>query len=287
MLTRSSLVVAVAVGSIAWATIAAQDLDTILYTEAGQLCTVSATGGEALCLKTGREYDSPAWQPGGGRTASEAGQHDRSHSLVLLDSRGRQIRALVDSSNYLRPTWSPDGRFIFAINYTLGSAIGRWTADGLRKTRVEVMGGAEAGRTFQMVSFSPSGTRAALLTMDFREMVVATRDQDGFHVFGRTPEGFRYVSQSAWRDEGHLLFVGKREGTQGGLWEVTISTGQVLKRGVEGLWLRDQLAISPDRESIIVTAVADSKAIDWSVWQYSLRTQKKRRLTTGIVASWR
>ena len=287
MLTRSSLVVAVAVGSIACGTIAAQSFDAILYTEAGQLCTVSATGGEARCLKTHREYDSPVWQPGGAHIASEVGQHDRSHSLVLLDSRGRQIRALVDSRNYIRPTWSPDGRFIFAINYEFGSAIGRWTADGLHKTRVQVTGGAEAGRTFQMVSFSPSGTRAALLTMDFREIVVATGDQDGFHVFGKTPEGFRYVSQSAWRDEDHLLFVGKREGTRGELWEITISTGQALKRGVDGLWLRDQLAISPDRESVIVTAVSDTKAIDWSVWQYSLRTQKKRRLTNGIAASWR
>jgi hypothetical protein len=171
----------------------------------------------------------------------------------------------VDSSNYIRPTWSPDGRFIFAINYGVGSAIGRWSVDGMNKTRVPVTGGTETGRAFQMVSFSPSGNRAALLTMDFRDMVLARRNDRGFDVFAKVRAGFRYVSHSAWRDEDHLLFVGKRESTGGELWEVAISTGRLTRRGVDRLWLRDQLAISPDRESVIVTAVSDSKAPAWNV----------------------
>ena len=48
---------------------------------------------------------------------------------VLLVARGREVRRLTDSSDYIRPIWSPDGRFILAINHGLGSAIGRWDAE--------------------------------------------------------------------------------------------------------------------------------------------------------------
>jgi hypothetical protein len=147
------------------------------------------------------------WQPSGERIAAETGEHDGACLLVLLDGRGREIRRLTDSSDYIRPIWSPDGRFIFAINYGLGSAIGRWDADGRNKTTLRVTGGIESGRQFQMISFSPSGNRAALLTMSFREMALATVKDNGLLVFAMVPEGFSYVSQSAWRDEDHLLFV--------------------------------------------------------------------------------
>jgi hypothetical protein len=269
---------------------AAQDLHLILYTAWGRLCSVSPGGGDQHCLRSINEFDSPSWQPGGTRIAAEMGQHDGPHSLTLLNARGRPIRRLDSSSGYIRPVWSPDGRHIFAVNYDLGSAISRWDANGGSKTVLRVGGGPEPGRAFQMISFSPSGKRAALLTMDFREMVLATVDDSLFSVFANLPRDFSYVSQSVWVDEEHLLFIGKRDTNQGELWQLSISDGSVTKRGIEGLWLRDQIAISPDRQSVVVTAVEGSARTDWNVWKSSLVTQRRSRLTNGtedVVASWR
>jgi len=285
----SALVLGALIGALGCGVLA-QRAGDVLYTAWGDLCSVSSNGGEPRCLKTGREYDSPVWQPTGERIVAETGEHDGAHWLVLLDAHGREVRRLTDSSDYIRPIWSPDGRFIFAINYGLGSAIGRWDADGRNKSILRVTGGIESGRQFQMISFSPSGNRAALLTMSLREMAVATVKDNGLQVVAMVPQGFSYVSQSAWRDEDHLLFVGKRDTTRGELWEITIPTVTVTRRGIEGLWLRDQLAIAPDRQSVVVTAVPESKQTEWNIWRYSLATQQKSRITTGtedIVASWR
>jgi hypothetical protein len=126
--------------------------------------------------------------------------------------------------------------------------------------------------------------------MDFREMVLATVDDSLFSVFANLPRDFSYVSQSVWVDEEHLLFIGKRDTNQGELWQLSISDGSVAKRGIKGLWLRDQIAISPDRQSVVVTAVEGSARTDWNVWKSSLVTQRRSRLTNGtedVVASWR
>jgi Tol biopolymer transport system component len=268
----------------------AQSLQGILYTSWGSLCGLAPAGGRPQCLKGRDEFDSPSWQPGGARIVAEAGQHDGPHSLVLLDRAGRQLRRLDGSSGYIRPTWTPDGQNIFAINYELGSAVARWDAKGTNKTTLRVVGGSEAGRRFQMISVSPSGNRAALLTMHFEEMILATISAGGLTAFATVPRDFSYVSQSVWRDEDHILFVGKRDSRTADLWELSVSTGAVTKFGIDGLSLRDQIVISPDRQAVAVTAAENSGNGNWNVWSYSLSTQRKTRLTNGteeIVASWR
>ena len=172
----------------------------------------------------------------------------------------------------------------------LGKSIGRWDADGRNRAGLRIIAGPGNRHAFQMISFSPSGNRAALVTAHFRDICLATVRDDRLEVFASVPRGFDYVSQSVWRDDDHVLFVGRRGTDRQELWEITVSTGAVTKRGIDGLWLRDQLALSPDRQSVVVTAVADSETSHWNVWQYSLATQRKRRITQGtedIVASWR
>src|ERR1051326_8393248 len=106
-----------------------------------------------------------------------------------------------------------------------------------------------------MLSFSPSGRRAALLTLHFNRMVIVDVENNRFVVSHTEPAGFDYVSQSVWLNEDTLLFVGKRGGNRlGVLWRLAVSTGAVDSIGISGLALRDQIAISPDRRSVVVTA---------------------------------
>jgi hypothetical protein len=277
----------------------AQKLHEVLFTASGRLCSVPATGEHELCVQSSDELDSPSWQPRGARIVAEAGQHDGPRSLVLLDSVGRRIRRLDRSAGAIRPVWGPDGRHIFAIDYDLGHAVARWTADGRARVNVPVRGGSHTGQQltggtahthFQMISVSPSGRRVALLTTKFREMVLATVSDTALIVFATAPSGFAYVSQSAWLDDDHLLFVGKRDSSRGELWELNVADGTLRRRGIDGLWLRDQLAISADRGSVAVTAVGSGNESRWNVWVYSLSAMTRRRLTSGsedMVGGWR
>lgn len=187
---RSRLLAVTALCFVATQAGFAQSLQSILYTSWGNLCSVAPAGGRPQCPKGRNEFDSPSWQPDGARIVAEAGQHDGPHSLVLLDRAGRQLRRVDASSGYMRPTWTPDGQHILAINYELGSAVARWDANGTNKTTLRVVGGSEAGRSFQMISLSPSGNRAALLTMQFKEMILATISAGGLSAFATVPRDF-------------------------------------------------------------------------------------------------
>jgi hypothetical protein len=273
-------------------------LHEILYTSEEALCSVAASGGRAICLKTGEGFNDPSWNPNGTRIVARAAPHFERGGLVLLDSTGRLIRRLDQSTGAIRPVWSPDGRSILAIDYRIGSAVARWTNDGRTRERLPVIGGADSGQKvhpdaprahFQLISLSPSGRRAALLTMPFREMLLARVSDTALFVFATAPHGFDYVSQAAWLDDEHLLFIGKQGTKRGQLWELHVADGTVRKRGVDGLWLRDQLALSLARNSVAVTAVGDSSDGHWSVWTYSLSTMITHRLTRGledVVGSW-
>jgi Tol biopolymer transport system component len=299
MRRRHSYLVAIVILIVGPNGASAQKLHEVLFTAWGKLCSVPAAGGREVCTQSSDELDAPSWQPRGARIVAEAGHHDGPRALVLLDSTGRRIRQLDRSAGAIRPVWTPDGRYIFAIDYDLGSAVARWTADGRVRVNLPVRGGSHTGQQltrgaapaqFQMISFSPSGRRAALLTTKFREMVLATVSDTALTVFATAPPGFAYVSQSAWIDDDHLLFIGKRGTSRGELWELNVADGALRRRGIDSLWLRDQLAISADRGSVAVTAVGSDNQSQWNVWVYSLSAMTKRRLTSGsedIVAGWR
>jgi Tol biopolymer transport system component len=265
-------------------------LSEVLYVDSGRLCSIAPVGGKPNCARSEAEYDWADWRPGFALIVAEpSAEGSGPAGLQLLDSTGRRIRGLEKSVGMMRPVWSPDGRTIFALDYDLASAIARWDADGRHKTLLPVSGGEDSlGRKFQMISFSPSGRMAALTTMHFAEMGIAQVASTGLQVVATLPRDFRYVSQSVWLDEGHLLFLGKRGPGVGELWELTVSDGTVRRRGIDHVFLRDQIAISPDRRSIVVTAVSDSTK-QWRVWRYDLETGKSVELTHGdeqMVRSW-
>lgn len=262
--------------------LAGQRLRPILFTDWGRLCSIGPADTTRACLPKSREFDDLSWSPDGRLIVTDA---------WILNDAGRHIRSLP-GWNDIRPVWSPDGKAVFAIDYDIGSAVHRWNQPGGKKQTIPVQGGNAKGRRFQMLAFSPSGRRAALLTMDFSEMVIASVEKDRFVVSRTAPVDFAYVSQSVWLNEDTLLFVGKRGvNPSGGLWRLAASTGAVDSIGIPGLSLRDQIVISPDRKRVVVTAT-DTRAEEtrWNLWVYDLSSRVARRLTSGkedIVHSWR
>ncbi|MGB3551149.1 MAG: WD40 repeat domain-containing protein [Candidatus Binatus sp.] len=264
----------------------AQDLGPILYHSWDGFCSMSAQApAAALCVKS--NYTAAQWRPLGEQIVAE-----NSGKVVFLDSRGNLIgRALKGSG--ICPIWSPDGQYVYAVNYKLGTAIERWDSFGKNRVIVPITGlntlqlqpTTKSSLTMiQLISFSPSGKRVALLTRDFKEMLIADVNDKSLSARSVLPRGFSYVAQSVWLDDEHLLFVGRQDSTRGELWELDVNSGTTIRRGIEKLWLRDFVTLSPDRQSVIVTASEDGKPTSWNLWQYFLDTSQAKQLTTSLNA---
>ncbi len=250
-----------------------QELGPILYTNTEKgLCSVSAeVGAKPRCIKS--RFEEASWQPHGNRIVAGG--------PAFLDSRGRFLN-WAEGGSGIRPVWTPDGRHIYAINYKLGSAVERWDAFGKNRVVIPVTGLDNPQLFLQMISFSPSEKRAAVLTKDFREMLITDVSDKALSVRKILPRGFHYVSQSVWLDEEHLLFVGKRESKCQGLWELDVQSESLAKRGIDGLCLSDSVTLSPDRNSVVVTAWREGQG-GWHLWQYFFQPPRLIKLTEGGV----
>jgi Tol biopolymer transport system component/DNA-binding winged helix-turn-helix (wHTH) protein len=81
---------------------------------------VPAEGGVAEQVTAGESSDGdPSWSPGGDALAF--GGHDPNqsdvehHPIQIVDLKNRALTALPDSSRYFSPRWSPDGRWLVAL----------------------------------------------------------------------------------------------------------------------------------------------------------------------------
>jgi len=266
-----------------------QALRDVLYSSRGQLCSVSADGTDRLCVSQRFECDGASWRPGGSTIVAERSVHDGPSSLYLLDSLGRPVRELESSSDCIRPVWSPDGRFIYARKYSVVGALLRWDSAGRHLTTIPAQGATD--ETFQMLAFSPSGKRAAIVTDGFQQMDLVEVTPTTIRVVARAPSAFHYVSQGAWLDESHIIFVGREEPGLAHLYELNTLTCAVRQIGIDSLGLRDQLVLAPDRRAVVVTAaLVGADPTEWQLWWYSLVSHERRRLTDGtedIVTGWR
>lgn len=257
-------------------------LDAIVYSGSGQLCSVSPNGTSGTCLSTRKEVSSPVWQPNGKRIVVEAGEHDGQKKLEILDSHGQKVRTLDRSVGFIRAAWSPDGRYIYAVKSSLGPALGRWDSHGKNFAQLPISG-MVGSTSAQMLSFSPSGKRLAILNRSFDGIHVVRLSANGLITEKTIPSGFRYVSGNAWLDEKRLIFIGKQQDGRSSLWEMNADDGRVKSIEIPQLALRDFLALSPDKNEIVVCATKNGEKLSWSLWKYKVdgSSSPPTRLTYG------
>jgi hypothetical protein len=266
------------------------ELLPIVYSDSGGLCSVSHTGGAIKCVKSKKEYGSPSWQPKGSNIVAESGYHDGAHNLELLKNDGTAIRRLHKSSEFIRPVWSQDGRYIYGLSYSQPRSIRRWDSEGKKFVDIPVRGAEAEYKYLQMISFDPSHKRAVILLDHFKKMLLVTVHDDHFQAIKIIPKDYSYVSESVWLDENNLIFIGKKNDKRGELWKLNVDSEKIQMVGVPGLWLRDTVTLSPDRKSVIVCAMSDDDKTKWSLWRYSLGSPRAERITTGtedVSPSWR
>jgi Tol biopolymer transport system component len=80
--------------------------------------TVPQEGGTLQRLlpdETGRQTD-PNWSPDGSKIIFGAGSGNPSSTIRILDLATRQVSTLPGSQGLYSPRWSPDGRYVPALN---------------------------------------------------------------------------------------------------------------------------------------------------------------------------
>ena len=202
-----SLVVTSAIVAVSTSASSPRTLAEIVYVGSeGELRCVAADGAHSRRVANDYEYGDPAWSRNGAEVATEVGIHGSSHHLAVLNSRGRIVRHLPHSSEFVRPVWDRSGR-IYAITYAKPPQIARWT--GMQREILPVVGNVKQP---QFLSFSPSGGQLAILD-DFAAVALAHVLEDKVIVEQRLNLHVSYVVQTVWLDETTLLFVAKeREG---------------------------------------------------------------------------
>jgi len=67
----------------------------------------------------GSNQSDPSWSPGGDALAFDSVnlvEFTEHHPIQIVDLRSRVVTSLPDSSHYSSPRWSPDGRWLLAVN---------------------------------------------------------------------------------------------------------------------------------------------------------------------------
>ncbi len=251
-----------------------QELGSIIYNSWKGLCSISEITGEPTCHKS--RYWDVSWQPHGNRILAIG-----SEGIVLLDGTGH-LANKVEGESGGSPRWSPDGQYIYALSGKPETSVVRWDASGKNRIVIPVTGAGHLRPPLHMLSFSPSGKRAAILTREFKEILISDVSDESLTVKKTLPRGFSYVAQSVWLDNEHLLFIGKKDSTRGELWELDVQSETTTRLGIDGLWLRDFVALSPDAKSVVVTGTKDGEDVSWNLWLYSLETSRLKRLTSGL-----
>lgn len=288
-LALTGLVLATGAGLFWWAMPGAPLGEIVYIGSEGSLCSVPARGGERRC--TGNWFSDPAWQPGAAHLAVQAGQHGGPRHLLILKADGGLTKKLSGSTGYMRPEWSADGRFLYALNYDLGPAVGRWNADGNGPVRLPLEGPLPAEVRVQFLAVSPGGTRAILLLNRFDTALLVRLEENRVAVERPILEDFHYIPHAAWPTDTRLLFIAaKNKGDRRALWEADVESGEWRRVGVPGLALGEFLTLSPDGRSVAVNATPAGGPLAWNLWRFDLESKTVTRLThegQAWASSWR
>lgn len=86
-----------------------------------KIFVVPAAGGVPEQVTTGESNDGdPSWSPGGDQLAFgvnvPSSEHLQQHPIQILNLKTREVTTVPDSRNYFSPRWSPDGRWLLALD---------------------------------------------------------------------------------------------------------------------------------------------------------------------------
>jgi tricorn protease len=223
--------------------------DAIAFSHAGDLWTVSASGGAARRLTSGDGLELfPRFSPDG-KWIAFTGQYDGTFDVYVMPAAGGEPRRLTwypaqDTSERMGPdnivvAWAPDGRILFrSLRDPLDDPlVGEPWAVRPEGGPVERYPIAEGGH----VSFSPDGRRAAV-TRIFRDFRQWKRYQGG-------------MAQDVW-----LYDLASHEVERITDWRGT---------DTQPMWIGNAIYYLSDRE-------------DWkvNVWRYDLATRTHTRITS-------
>jgi Tol biopolymer transport system component len=264
----------------------------IVYSSRGALCSIDyPTEKPPFCLSS--SFDSPSFSPSGqslaavSTTTSLAGRP--SSKIVVFGRSGTPISSLSESDGFIRPVWSSDGNYIYAVvDANRHASVGRWRWPSGEKALLPVENLEQSCNKIDGLSLSPAGDRAVLLC-NFKQLYLAEARSDLFRVERELPLQFSYVSLPKWLDGSYLLAVARlKKGEVANLWRIDSATSLAEVVPTPELVLRDYVAVSPDSKSVIVTG-SRRHPLKWRLWRVDLSDQKQTELTSGdedTAATW-
>ncbi len=267
----------------------APDLGPIVYSSSGQLCSIDLQkDGKPSCYSS--SLRDLSFSPDGRLLAAYTTPSDRIPSkIAILDRSGARLGYLPGSDDFIRPVWSPDGNYIYAVINAHGHAsVGRWRWPSGEKALVPVENLPSGCRGINSLSLSSAGDRAVLLC-DFKQLYLAEVRSDLLRVERELAPQFTYVSLPTWFDKSHLLAIaGIKKGEIANLWRIDSATGFAEIVPTPDLTLRDYVTVSPDGKSVIVTGRRLNPYV-WRLFRIDLDDQKQTELSNGtedIAGTW-
>lgn len=272
----------------------ARELDTVVYRGESRLCSVTPDGGQPYCIR--RNVGSPAFAPDGqsiavekryaAKVAAETG--GPFSQIVVIDRRGNLISIFTDSENFMRPAWSPDGAYVYAVSYRSDANVVRWrVADGRREV-VRLIGLDQGKTPVQAITISPSGQEVALLNRKFTRIIIGSVSEDV--IVRRLSKDFQYAALPKWLNDQHIVFAGKEwPDRRSKILKIDVTTGVSYSPDITGVIARDWVAPSPDGKELVFTAASVTGELKWGLWKASADGGPAIRLTGGredVSPSW-
>jgi dipeptidyl aminopeptidase/acylaminoacyl peptidase len=264
----------------------------IVYSSRGALCSIDyPTDRQPVCQYI--SFHSPSFSPSGqalaavSTTTSFAGRP--SSKIEVFGRSGASIGSLSESDGFIRPVWSPDGNYIYAVADAFRhTSVGRWHWPSGEKALLPVQNLEQDCNKIDSLSLSPAGDRAVLLC-NFKQLYLAEVRSDSFRVERELPLQFSYVSSPTWLDQSRLFAVARRKkGEIANLWRIDSATGFAEIVPTPELALQDYVTVSPDSKSVIVTG-SRLQPLKWRLWRIDLSDKKQTELTGGdedVAATW-
>jgi Tol biopolymer transport system component len=287
------LLALIAASGVVWLGLSSsEDLGPIVYSSSGQLCSIDIQkDGKPSCYGSSLRHLS--FSPDGRLLAAYTTPSNPIPSrIAILDRSGARLGYLPGSDDFIRPVWSPDGNYVYAVINALGHAsVGRWRWPSGEKALVPVENLPSGCRGINSLSLSSAGDRAVLLC-DFRQLYLAEVRSDLLRVERELAPQFSYVSSPTWFDKSHLLAVARmKKGEIANLWRIDSATGFAEIVPTPGLALQDYVTVSPDGKSVVVTGSRQTTPLvwRWGLWRIDLDDQKQTQLTGGtedVAAAW-